>query len=102
MTFEEKRIVVNHKIQKLLIVTSDSPVSFGTTIKNERDNEVDIYYVPYLYRSFEENGQYIYWFLPTSKETLYANPPEELESQLADAQEALEILGYNSASEVGA
>ena len=91
----ESRIKVNEEWRTLLVVKSDTQQEFTDSISFEIGEKTIIYYTNGVYRQFEEDGKYTYWFLPSYKETIITQDAEAretiilLEQQLTDTQMAL-------------
>ena len=72
-----------------LVVSSDIPVSFQapTRIKKVEENDnittTTIYTTRGLWKKFQENGKYYYWFILVDVDTIQAVDPSLYQEQLA-------------------
>lgn len=71
MTHYETQLNVNNEWRTLLVVKSDVPQEFSYNLTFEEVNSIITYFTKGVYRSFETDGEFIYWFLPTGKEITY-------------------------------
>lgn len=67
MEYYESRIKVNGEWRLLLIVKSTEPTEFGTNLIFDEPSRNILYTINGVYRQFEEDGFFIYWFLPIEK-----------------------------------
>ena len=95
MKHYESRIKINGEWRTLLVVKSDIPEDFNNSISFEVGERTIIYYTEGIYRQFEKAGEYIYWFLPSYKESIITQDAtarediSDLENQMTDTQLAL-------------
>lgn len=95
MRHHESKINVNNEWRSLLVLVCDEAQVFPDVITIEEESRTLSYHTSGIYRQFEEDGKFIYWFLPTLKETIKTVDTaarEEaalLEEQLTDTQLAL-------------
>lgn len=69
MLIEERNTVVNDAHRMLLVVTDDKPINLSNdnVIIDTNEYYETTYYTDGLFRTFEENGKYINWYLINSK-----------------------------------
>ena len=69
MIFEQSNAVINDIWKQLLIIKSDIPINLpnDNVIIDTNEYYEITYYTDGLFRTFEENGKYINWYLINSK-----------------------------------
>lgn len=67
MNYTESYIQMNNTWHLLLIVKTSEPTTLGSLISFESGDYTYIYSVGAPIIKFVEDGEYYYWFLPTSK-----------------------------------
>ena len=82
MTYAESYRQINNTWHLLLIVKTSEPTAFGSLISFESGDYTCIYSVNTPMRTFVEDGEYYYWFLPTSKKVI---PTSEITPAALDA-----------------
>lgn len=110
MIFEQSNTVINDIWRAVLIVKSDTPINLSNdnVIVDTNDYYETTYYTDGLFRTFEENGKYINWYLinsKTVKEREVTKVKAELEqaklNNLSLAQAVLELQYQIDVKELG-
>ena len=95
MRIEERNTVIDDAWRGLLVVSSPDPIPDypGGVITDTGEHYETIYYTDGVFRSFDEGGQHINWYLIRSKE-VRERATARLEAELTQTQLALaEIAG---------
>ena len=103
MQFSKSNIVVNGIWKPVLIVTDDKPIKDfpNNVVVEENDYYITNYYTDGVYKTFEEDGKFINWYLINGqvvKEKQTARI-EALETQNADLAEAIVNLQFEQETE---
>lgn len=88
MVFEQSNTVINDIWKQLLIIKSDKPINLSNDNVIIETNEYyeTTYYTDGLFRTFEENGEYINWYLINSK-TVKEREVVKVKSELEQAKQ---------------
>ena len=88
MIFEQSNTVINDVWRQLLIIKSDTPINLpnDNVIIDTNEYYETIYYTDGLFRTFEENGKYINWYLVNSK-TVKEREVAKIKAELAQAKQ---------------
>lgn len=88
MIFEQSNTVINDVWRQLLIIKSDKPINLSNdnVITDINEYYETTYYTDGLFRSFEENGKYINWYLINSK-TVKEREVAKVKAELEQAKQ---------------
>lgn len=109
MIFEQSNTVINDIWKQLLIIKSNTPINLpnDNIIIDTNEYYETTYYTDGLFRTFEENGKYINWYLinsKTVKEREVAKVKAELEQakQISTdlAQAVLDLQYQNAVNQI--
>lgn len=109
MFIEERNTVINDTHRMLLVIKSDTPINMvnDNVIIDTNEYYETTYYTDGLFRTFEENGKYINWYLinsKTVKEREVAKVKAELEQakQISTdlAQAVLDLQVQNAVNQI--